>query len=71
METYETIDPMVSFFYVMLRDGLISPGKLELLVSDMETGLRDHDVDTWILSNNHLAEYAVELVARLNNLRKR
>jgi hypothetical protein len=69
---------MVALLYELMRDAVV-PGTLERMVQMMEDvklrhineGRGDESVDppiVWDLTNGHLAEYAEELVVRLDRL---
>jgi hypothetical protein len=62
-QRFTTSDPMVSFFYTLLRDEVL-PGTMEKYIVDM----KGDTVSEWELSNVHLAKYAKSLVSQIENM---
>jgi hypothetical protein len=62
--TVHDADPLVALFYDLLRDH-IQPGDLEKLVRTA----CEHSDKTMVYSNGWLAEYARDMVKRLDNAR--
>jgi hypothetical protein len=54
-------DALTSFFYQLMRDH-VPVGKVARMIEEME----DSDSHMFLLSNQHLAAYARECVARLH-----
>ena len=59
-----------SVLYTLLRDD-IAPGRIEQLVQEVEKVRKEGDVgpEGFILTNPYLANYAKELIARLEALK--
>lgn len=62
----ESDDPIASLFYTLLRDGDVSPGRLELLVQEQEDHVRKGN-ETTVFTNGFLAQYAHELAKRFQH----
>jgi len=58
---FNSYDPLTGLFYMLLRDGYISPAISEELIRSEE----DHMNDEKIYSNGWLAKYAQDLSDRL------
>lgn len=61
-----TEDSMVAFFYELMRDH-VPMGVIEEIVKDQERFTKEEPNLVWQLSNKHLANYAEEIVARLQS----
>ncbi len=64
---FQSEDPIVSLFYIMMRDGIVSPGELERLVCELENEHED-DRSISIYTNGWLAKYAQYLSSRIGEL---
>lgn len=63
-----TNDPLVVFFYGLLRDGPLTPGEIEAKVLEIEQTalrIRRESDPVYYLTNPHLAGYAENIAARL------
>ena len=60
MKTVATNKKLVAFLYTVLHYEIV-PGRIEKIVTDIEK----HDVETYILSNEYIANYAKEVADRL------
>jgi hypothetical protein len=55
-------------FYILLRDGLLVPGELERVLSDVEQAVHGGGESGFRLSNGWLGEYARDIARRLDVL---
>ena len=63
--------PLVSLFYTMIRDGIVSPSKLEELIRELESVKVLNKNNTTKFCNGYIAQYCIHLVERINKLEQK